>query len=80
MESLSVPVDCGVLLGSQPGQRRAPPLIAPTLKPLSRSFTWDWAGVEEISVLIRFYKIILLCTIPSYVKMKFVLEFKIVME
>lgn len=28
LESLSVPADCGVLSGSQPGQWKAPPLIA----------------------------------------------------
>lgn len=55
LESLSVPADCGILLGSQQRQWRASVLDCPALKPVS-FIQVGWAVVEEISVLIRVYR------------------------
>lgn len=55
LESLSVPADCGILLGSQQRQWRASVLDCPALKPVS-FIQAGWAVVEEISVLIRVYR------------------------
>lgn len=56
LESLSVPADSGILLGSQ--QRHSGGLLSSIALPsnLSPSFKWGWAVVEEISVLIRVYR------------------------